>query len=51
MVEPYNRSLKKYPGKFYEEPLEGSSFCVGRGGCDYVPMWHVPFRNPLMRGA
>lgn len=22
MVEPYNRSLKKYPVKFYEEPLD-----------------------------
>ena len=29
----------------------GSSFCVWRGGWGYVPMWHVPFRRSLMRGA
>lgn len=39
---------KKYPGKFYEEPLDGFFIlCRERGD---VIMWHVPFRKSLMRG-
>lgn len=42
-------SLKKYPGKFYEEPLDGFFIlCRERGD---VIMWHVPFRKSLMRGS
>lgn len=42
-------SLKKYPGKFYEEPLDGFFIlCRERGD---VVMWHVPFRKSLMRGS
>lgn len=40
---------KKYPGKFYEEPLDGFFIlCRERGD---VVMWHVPFRKSLMRGS
>lgn len=42
-------SLKKYPGKFYEEPLDGFFIlCRERGD---VIMWHTPFRKSLMRGS
>ncbi len=39
MVEPYNRSLKKYPVKFYEEPLDRFFILCGERGmwlCTYV---------------
>lgn len=39
MVEPYNRSHKKYPGKFYEEPLDRFFILCGERGmwlCTYV---------------
>ena len=60
MVEPYNRSHKKYPGKFYEEPLDGFFIlCRERGGDVVMYLYGMclsggakgnwQFRNPLMR--